>query len=227
MNKLERTLESTVVSLPSRELLKKYLEPKPLELCPEMTVLQTTQVFDFWEEWEKESGSQKDTPFWAVVWPAAALLARYIFDNPAYVRQKRVLDLGCGSGIPAVASALAGALSVQANDIDPLALEIASLNALLNGVSIQFSCGNLVEAGKIPEADVILVADLFYNRTQSAQLLEFLHHARSLGTEVLIADGNRPFAPRTGIELLKSASVKVNMELEGLPERDVRVLELL
>jgi ribosomal protein L11 methyltransferase len=49
---------------------------------------------------------------------------------------KRILDLGTGSGILAIAAvkALAHRGSVLATDIDPAAVEVASLNSIRNGV---------------------------------------------------------------------------------------------
>jgi ribosomal protein L11 methyltransferase len=50
---------------------------------------------------------------------------------------QRVLDYGCGSGILAISAARFGAASVEAVDIDPLAVEATRANARINGVSIQ------------------------------------------------------------------------------------------
>ncbi len=47
---------------------------------------------------------------------------------------KRVLDLGCGSGILGIAALLLGCESVQGCDIDPKAPEAAMRNASLNGI---------------------------------------------------------------------------------------------
>ena len=55
-------------------------------------------------------------------------------------RPRRVLDLGSGSGVLAIAAAKALHRRVMASDIDPLAAKVAGDNARLNGV------GNLVEA---------------------------------------------------------------------------------
>jgi len=49
----------------------------------------------------------------------------------------RVVDVGTGSGILAVAAALLGAAEVVAVDIDPLAVRIARQNAASNGVADQ------------------------------------------------------------------------------------------
>jgi ribosomal protein L11 methyltransferase len=48
----------------------------------------------------------------------------------------RVLDYGCGSGILAIGAALHGALSVDAVDIDPAAVQATVANAQANGVTL-------------------------------------------------------------------------------------------
>jgi ribosomal protein L11 methyltransferase len=53
---------------------------------------------------------------------------------------RRVLDLGSGTGVLAIAAAKALRRRVLASDIDPVSVEVARENARLNGV------GNLVEA---------------------------------------------------------------------------------
>lgn len=44
---------------------------------------------------------------------------RFILDNSKYVNNKTVLDIGSGSAACSLASAIAGASQVMANDIDP------------------------------------------------------------------------------------------------------------
>lgn len=46
-----------------------------------------------------------------------------------------VLDVGCGSGVLAIAAALFGATAVTAIDIDPVAIDITMENAAVNGVT--------------------------------------------------------------------------------------------
>jgi ribosomal protein L11 methyltransferase len=54
-------------------------------------------------------------------------------------RPRRVLDLGTGTGVLAIAAAKALQISVLASDIDPLSVRVAGDNARLNGT------GDLVE----------------------------------------------------------------------------------
>jgi ribosomal protein L11 methyltransferase len=47
----------------------------------------------------------------------------------------RILDLGCGTGVLAIAAALAAKRKTLATDIDPEAVRVTVLNAKLNGVA--------------------------------------------------------------------------------------------
>ncbi len=53
---------------------------------------------------------------------------------------RTVLDVGTGSGVLAIAAAKAGARSVLATDIDPVAVAVARENCLKNGVAAQVDC---------------------------------------------------------------------------------------
>lgn len=123
-----------------------------------------------------------DNPlYWVFCWASGQVLARHLIDNPATVTGKRVLDFGCGSGVVAIAAALAGAGHVVACDIDPLALAATQLNADLNGVSLQL-CSDFFDAAG--DFDLILVADVLYDRANLPWLQRFLQRA----SEVLVAD---------------------------------------
>jgi ribosomal protein L11 methyltransferase len=52
----------------------------------------------------------------------------------------RVLDVGCGSGVLAVAAALLGAGEVDGVDVDPEAMSATARNAEANGVTVGAEC---------------------------------------------------------------------------------------
>jgi ribosomal protein L11 methyltransferase len=68
----------------------------------------------------------------------------------------RVLDLGTGSGILAIAAARLGAARVIALDVDPAAVDVARQNVAANGVEGQVRVleGSLGAAGPLPGGDV-------------------------------------------------------------------------
>ncbi|MGK9568459.1 50S ribosomal protein L11 methyltransferase, partial [Salmonella enterica subsp. enterica] len=88
-------------------------------------------------------------------------LARFLAEQPQWVKGKRVLDVGAGSGVAAIAAARAGALEVVACDLDPLALAACRANAQLNDVQLGYSSDFFAEADRF---DLILVADVLYDR---------------------------------------------------------------
>ncbi|MEX5611574.1 50S ribosomal protein L11 methyltransferase, partial [Pseudomonas protegens] len=101
--------------------------------------------------------------------------------QPHWVAGKRVLDFGAGSGVAAIAAAKAGAREVVACDLDPLAIAACRANARLNGVELSYSMDFFAEADRF---DLILVADVLYDRANLPLLDQFL----SRGRQALVAD---------------------------------------
>jgi predicted nicotinamide N-methyase len=211
---------------PSDEFISKFAPLRPVEGCEDIIVHQADDLFALWEAWESSENKPCPTPFWAIAWPAAVVLARHILNHRHLVAGKTVVDLGCGGGLAGIAAARSGARKVIANDIDPVALVMARRNAAANKVSLETSHLNLTENAGAVTTNVILVADLFYHRTASVALVAFLRKEQKKGTEVIIADGNRPFTPFTGITVLMQETIPVLMELEGVTHREVRLLAL-
>jgi ribosomal protein L11 methyltransferase len=67
-----------------------------------------------------------------------------------------VLDLGCGSGVLAIAAARLGFSPVRALDHDPLAVQATRANAAVNGVDLDAARHDLVHDGPPPAAPVML-----------------------------------------------------------------------
>lgn len=225
---MKKKSDETAISMhdiPDAFLLK-HAPIRPIDGCEGIVAHQSDDLFALWDAWEQEKGGECPTPFWATVWPAAVVLARYLLNNRAIVAEKTVLDLGCGGGVAGIAAVLAGASRVIANDIDPIALAVARRNFAANRVRIETCDSNLAQKQIDVPADLFLVADLFYHRSASAPLLAFLRKKQESGATVLIADGNRPFTPATGITELSRETVDVSKELEGVPQREVKVLML-
>ncbi len=51
----------------------------------------------------------EEPPYWCFCWASGLVLARWLAERPEWVRGKRVLDFGAGSGVAAIAAAKAGA----------------------------------------------------------------------------------------------------------------------
>lgn len=123
----------------------------------------------------------EEPPYWSFCWASGLALARFLAEQPHWVKGKRVLDFGAGSGVAGIAAAKAGALEVVACDLDPLAIAACKSNADLNDVRLNYSADFFAEADRF---DLILVADVLYDRSN----LPLLDHFLSRGREALVAD---------------------------------------
>ena len=141
-------------------------------------------------------GRGGNPPYWAYHWAGGSALARHILDNPDIVGGRTVIDLGCGSGIVAIAAAKGGASLVTAIDTDRYAVAATALNAQANGVVIDILQADILDDPP-PPADLILAGDLFYNRKLARRTLPFLQRCRAAGISVLIGDPGRKTLPRS------------------------------
>lgn len=130
-------------------------------------------------------------PYWAVLWRSGVALAQEL--DGASLRGLRVVELGCGLGVPSIAAARAGA-RVLATDQSEDALELLGRNARLNGVEVETACVDWGAPGELVSRapfDLVLAADVLYERTAVAQLLSLVP---PLASTALIADPGRPAA---------------------------------
>jgi predicted nicotinamide N-methyase len=208
-------------------LLDRLAPLAPVGGAESIVARQAPDLFALWLAWEAECGARRDPPFWAVVWPASRVLARYLLAHPQAVSGQTVLDLGCGGAAAGIAAATAGAAMVIANDVDPAAVFVASLNARANRVALTLSEGDLTGTPPQAATAVILAADLFYEREPARGMLGWLRACAAHGSRVLVADGGRPFSPSVRLVDLHREIVSVCTDVEGAGERTVRVCELL
>jgi predicted nicotinamide N-methyase len=183
-------------------------------LVPEITLYLAEESLPIWQKTEEELGEMNvPPPYWAFAWAGGQALARYLLDNPQCVAGKRVLDLGSGGGLSAIAAMQVGAAAVRAADIDPMALAAIDLNAIVNGVAIETTAEDLLGSAK-SEADVILVGDLFYERALADRVLAFIERCARDRPLVLIGDPQRNYFPQGRFATIAEYRVPVTRDLE-------------
>ena len=156
----------SITSLPGTDLRLWLIDPANMDRCfsPE----ETQRILE-------------EPPYWCFCWASGLVLVDWLARHPEWVRGKRVLDLGAGSGVAAIAAARTGAAQVVACDLDPLALAACRANAALNGVELTYSSDLNAERR---DFDLVIVADVLYDRSNLPLLDRVLEHA----SEVLVAD---------------------------------------
>lgn len=182
---------------------------------PEIQLRLATDAFALWEQAEVAMGrGELAPPFWASVWPGGLGLARYLLQHPEVVAGRTVIDVATGSGVVAIAAAMAGARSVGAYDIDDLAVQAARTNAALNGVDVAVLRRD-VRAVAASSGTLVTAGDVFYDRQICAAMLDGLSALADAGAEVLVGDPYRSFLPEDRLEPVASFDIGVDMFLES------------
>jgi predicted nicotinamide N-methyase len=131
---------------------------------------------------EEAEKIMSEPPYWSFCWASGQVLARWVLCHREVVAGKAVMDFGAGSGVIAVAAALAGASRVVGMDIDPLAREAIRINAAINGARVQVSDDFKRSASE--GIEVLFAADVLYD-SDNFRFLELF--ARVAG-QVYVAD---------------------------------------
>lgn len=196
-------------------------------LVPEIRLHLATEVTPIWQATEAVLERHGlPPPFWAFAWAGGQALARYLLDHRSEVAGRDVLDFGAGSGIVAIAAALAGAARVTAAEIDSFAVAVITLNAALNGVAVAVTTADLL-AEKAPFHNLVVAADVCYERPMARDVTEWLQRCAAEGSLVLLADPGRAYAPRSGLVERARYQVPTSRELEDREVRETIVWQVL
>jgi predicted nicotinamide N-methyase len=159
-------------------------------------------------------------PYWADIWPSALELAEHVAERP--MPGARVLELGTGLGLPAIAAALGGA-EVLATDWSRDALAFCAENARRNGATVRTArwdwgrpapdetAGSDLENSRF---DLVLAADVLYEQRNVDQLLALLPALVDDG-EVWLTDPQRLPAMR----FLREAAGRFTVETRASEHR--------
>jgi predicted nicotinamide N-methyase len=144
---------------------------------------------------EDDYARDERLPYWAELWPSARVLAERV--GALELAGRRVVELGCGIGLPATVAALGGA-EVLATDWYEEALAFTRANAAAAGTRLD----TLPVDWRSPPAellarapfDLVLGADLLYEERNGEALAALLPRLLPPGGLALIADPRRPHA---------------------------------
>lgn len=143
---------------------------------------------------EAAFGDEEFIPYWAELWPSCEALTALLAERG--VAGERVLELGCGLGVPSIAAARLGA-AVTATDWAADALVLLAENAEQNGVAVElrrldwFAPDDAWPGGPPPRWPLVVAADVLYEARNGPALLATLDRVVADGGEAWIADPGR------------------------------------
>jgi predicted nicotinamide N-methyase len=142
-----------------------------------------------------------EPPYWAHLWVGATALARRLVEAGP-LSGRRVLDLGCGLGLPGIVAAALGA-ETWCVDRVPAALEFAAASARNNHLASKVRCVLLdfMNEDLGADFDLILAAELVYDPRSYRALSDFLDRHLRRGGEIHLTDAFRSDAANFFSEL--------------------------
>lgn len=196
-------------------------------LVPEILLHLATEITPIWQATEETlARNALPPPFWAFAWAGGQALARYLLDDPAKVAGRCVLDFGAGSGLVAIAAAMAGAARVLASEIDHFAAAAIASNARLNNVELEVITADLIDTSD-PLWQLVTAGDVCYEQPMAGRATAWLRSLAGRGCVVLLGDPGRAYLPAAGLRERARYSVPTSRDLEGCEARDGVVWEVI
>ncbi|MEQ3553780.1 methyltransferase domain-containing protein [Pseudonocardia nematodicida] len=134
-------------------------------------------------------------PHWAHLWPAGRALAVAV--DETHLAGRRVVELGCGLGLPSLVAARADATAVLATDRSPAAVAWVEANARRLGAAVDTATVAFDEPVALRDGrwDLVLASDVLYGAAAAGALLELLPRITADDGEVWLTDPGRPEVP--------------------------------
>ncbi|MBN2450963.1 MAG: methyltransferase domain-containing protein [Lentisphaeria bacterium] len=158
-------------------------------------------------------------PYYAILWDAAKALATFMIERPELWPGRRVLELGCGLGLPSLAAARLGA-QVTAADYHPDNEAFFLANARLNGVSsIRYLRMDWRRPALTDSFDIVLGSDLIYEAAMVGPLAACVRQCCRPGGVCFLADPGRARLQET-CSCFEAAGFSADLE----PQDDIYIL---
>jgi predicted nicotinamide N-methyase len=153
-------------------------------------------------------------PYWAELWPSALALARAV--GARALHGARVVELGCGLGLPSLAAAMAGG-RVLATDWAADAVAMTQRNAERNGLSLEALRCSWTSPGVLVERapwNLVLASDVLYEERNADALLPLLPRLIDERGSIWLSDPGRT----TAAPFLSAASATFTIDSRRAPE---------
>jgi predicted nicotinamide N-methyase len=155
-------------------------------------------------------------PYFTRLWESAKALAKHIVEHRDLFAGKRVLELGCGLGLPSLCAARCGA-QVTASDFHPDNRAFFLRNARLNGLpEINYHSMDWRQPDLAGSFDILLGSDLIYEKEMLSPLTSCIKQYLAPGGIFLYADPGR-----AALQEFTSALEKANFTWELIPIENI------
>jgi len=166
---------------------------------------------------QRREGEELHLPYWAELWESGLGIGQMLISSPEIVAGRNVLDLGCGMGLAGTVAAALGA-NVLFADLEPDSLLFAALNSLPWRERIRTRRLNWKEDRLSERFDLVLGADILYEKQQWPFLEPFWREHIAQGGSILLGEPGR----QTGdlfLEWIKPKNWRIEPSEQPVPSR--------
>ena len=130
-------------------------------------------------------------PYWAKIWASAHAMTRFLQEEPKWIQNKIVLEIGAGIGVPSLSIA-AQTHKIIISDYAPDAVAVIQKN--IEHLKLSNALAVCIDWNHIPDeiiADTILLSDTNYEPAAHNNLVSMIDAFINKGSTVILATPNR------------------------------------
>jgi len=202
-------------------IILEQLSPEISLWVPDVAAVKT--VYDK----RKEQDVNLPFPYWAKIWASSKAMVTFLQEEPHWIENKKLLEIGAGIGIPSFFMAQK-AREIIISDYDNEAVSLANKN--IANLNLTNARSVVLNWNHIPEniiADTILLSDTNYNPSDFDALVIAITSFINKGSVVVLATPNRittnPFLEKLSAFMHKTKNYRI---IEGKTEKEIAVFVL-
>ena len=134
-------------------------------------------------------------PYFGVVWPAARAVSEHLSRMGGWLKDKSVIELGCGLALPSLVAAKLGA-RVTATDFHPDVPKFFARNAALNGLTapaLTYKEYDWRGETKLGIFDFVVGSDILYEASHPKDVARSLAAHCTRGSHIILGDPGRVY----------------------------------
>lgn len=130
-------------------------------------------------------------PYWAKIWASAYAMLQFLQEQPLWIQNKMVLEIGAGIGVPSLS------IAAQTHKIiisDYAADSVAVIQKNIEHLKLTNALAVCIDWNHIPDdiiADTILLSDTNYEIAAHNHLVSVIDTSINKGSTVIVATPNR------------------------------------
>ena len=161
-------------------------------------------------------------PYFGILWPAAEALAVYLHHHPNVVKNRSVLELGCGLGYPSLVASMAGG-SVLATDFHPDVENYFKRNCRHSSIQCDYLRLNWRDDNlKEGPFDVVMGSDVLYESKHPLEVAKGLIRFLKPEGKILLSDPGRNYL-QPFLAAMKSLGFHERREIINIEDKEVFV----